>query len=222
MRSDDNDAPLAPETPEAPNGPAGIAVLGGSFNPPHTTHRRLAASALQRLPIDRLLVIPAGDHPHKRDLDMAPASDRLAMCRLGFADLPGVLVDDREVRRRGPSFTVDTLAELAAEHPGRQLYFLVGSDNLPLLPSWREPERLLQLCQVVTYPRRGYPLDAATLAKLPVSEPQRAALAAHVLDLPADAVAASELRRRWRAGDRQLPELLPTVRAYIEQRGLYR
>jgi len=213
MRSDDN---------AAPHTPAGIAVLGGSFNPPHTTHRRLAAAALQRLPIDRLLVIPAGDHPHKRNLDMAPASDRLAMCHLGFADLPGVLVDDRELQRRGPSFTVDTLAELAQEHPGRRLYFLVGSDNLPLLPTWREPERLLQLCQVVTYPRLGYPLDAAMLAKLPVSERQRAELAAHVLDLPADAVAASDLRRRWRAGERNLPELLPTVCAYLEQRGLYR
>jgi nicotinic acid mononucleotide adenylyltransferase len=74
----------------------------------------------------------------------------------------------------------------------------------------------------VTYPRLGHPIDAAVLAKLPVTEPQRAAIAAHVLDLPADAVAASDLRARWRAGERDLPELLPTVRAYIADRGLYR
>jgi nicotinate-nucleotide adenylyltransferase len=218
MRSDD----IAANSPPAAGVRSGLAVLGGSFNPPHTTHRRLAAAALLRLPIERLLVIPAGDHPHKRDHDMAPARDRLAMCRLAFAELPGVAVDDRELRRQGPSFTVDTLAELAAENPGRRLFFLVGSDNLPLLPTWRDPQRLLASCQIVTYPRLGYPLDAGVLAKLPVSEPQRAAIAAHVLDLPADAVAASDLRARWRAGERDLPELLPTVRAYIADRGLYR
>lgn len=218
MRSDD----IAADSPPRAGSRSGLAVLGGSFNPPHTTHHRLAAAALTRLPIDRLLVIPAGDHPHKRDRDMAPSNDRLAMCRLAFADLPGVVVDDRELRRQGPSFTVDTLAELAAEHPGRRLFFLVGSDNLPLLPTWRDPQRLLANCQVVTYPRLGYPLDDAALARLPVDEAQRAAIAAHVLDLPADAVAASDLRARWRAGERDLPELQPSVRAYIADRGLYR
>jgi len=218
MRSDD----IAAEGPSGDRPRNGLAVLGGSFNPPHTTHRRLAAAALSRLPIERLLVIPAGDHPHKRDRDMAPARDRLAMCRLAFADLPGVVVDDRELRRHGPSFTVDTLAELAAENPGRTLFFLIGSDNLPLLPTWRDPERLLASCQVVTYPRLGHPIDAAVLAKLPVTEPQRAAIAAHVLDLPDDAVAASDLRARWRAGERDLPELPPSVRSYLAERGLYR
>lgn len=216
--ADDLDAGSSPTTGTQP----GLAVLGGSFNPPHTTHHRLAAKAFASLPIDRLLVIPAGDHPHKRDRDMAPAADRLAMCRLAFADLPGVVVDDRELRRRGPSFTVDTLAELAAEYPGRRIYFLVGSDNLPLLPTWREPQRLLASCQVVTYPRLGYPLDAGVLLQLPVTEAQRAAIAAHVLDLPADAVAASDLRARWRRGERELPELLPSVRAYLAEHGLYR
>src|SRR5688572_10809533 len=99
----------------------GIGVLGGAFNPPHRTHERLAAFALRQLPIAELRVIPAGDHPWKGGHDMAPAAHRLEMCRLAFGALPGVIVDDRELRRRGPSFTVDTLAELAAESPGRRL-----------------------------------------------------------------------------------------------------
>lgn len=200
----------------------GLAVLGGSFNPPHTTHRRLAAAALAELPVDRVLIVPAGDHPHKRNTDMAPAQDRLAMCQLAFADLPEATVDDRELRRGGPSFTVDTLAALQAEHPGRRIYFLIGSDNLPLLPTWREPERLFTLCEVVTYPRLGHPLDEATFAALPLPADLRQRLAAHVLDVPADAVAASELRRRWRAGEQDLAELHPGVRAYIRAHGLYR
>lgn len=204
----------------APSRP-GLGVFGGAFNPPHLSHRRLCIAALGRLPIAGLLVMPSGDHPLKRNQDMAPAEDRLAMCRLAFGDLAGVAIDDREVRRPGPSFTVDTLAELAAEHPGTPLYLLVGSDNLRILGLWREPERILALATLVTYPRAGHPVDAATLAALPVSPAARERIAAHVLDLPADAVAASDLRARWRRGERDLPELAPTVRDYIAARGLY-
>lgn len=199
----------------------GLGVFGGSFNPPHASHRRLCAAALAGLPIARLLVMPSGDHPLKRNQDMAPAADRLAMCRLAFGDLPGVAIDDREVRRPGPSFTVDTLAELRAEHPGAPLYLLVGSDNLRILGLWREPARILELATLVTYPRAGHPVDAATLATLPVPADARDRIAAHVLDLPADAVAASDLRARWRRGERDLPELAPAVRDYIAAHGLY-
>ncbi|MFN6146637.1 MAG: nicotinate (nicotinamide) nucleotide adenylyltransferase [Planctomycetota bacterium] len=199
----------------------GLGVFGGSFNPPHASHRRLCAAALAGLPIARLLVMPSGDHPLKRNQDMAPAADRLAMCRLAFGDLPGVAIDDREVRRPGPSFTVDTLAELRAEHPGAPLYLLVGSDNLRILGLWREPARILELATLVTYPRAGHPVDAATLATLPVPADARDRIAAHVLDLPADAVAASDLRARWRRGERDLPELTPAVRDYIAAHGLY-
>ncbi len=201
---------------------AGIGVLGGSFNPPHLTHRRLAATALQQLPLGELRVIPTGDHPHKRDRDMAPAVHRVAMCRLAFAGLDGVAVDTREVERRGPSFTVDTLAELAAEHPAHALWLLIGSDNLPLLPTWREPDRVLALAHVVVYPRVGHPASADALQRAGVPPSMHRALLANVLALPADAVAASDLRARWRAGERDLPELAPDVRAYIAAHGLYR
>ena len=212
---------MACETAAPASPHLGIGVFGGSFNPPHLSHRRLCATALDRLPIARLLVLPSGDHPLKRSQDMAPAADRLAMCRLAFGDLPGVAVDDRELRRPGPSFTVDTLAELRAEHPGAPLYLLVGSDNLRILGLWREPARILELATLVTYPRSGHPIDAATLAALPVPTEARTRIAAHVLDLPADAVAASDLRARWRRGERNLPELATAVRDYIAAHGLY-
>jgi nicotinate-nucleotide adenylyltransferase len=206
----------------AATGRRGIGVLGGAFNPPHVTHRRLAASALEHLPIDEVRVIPAGDHPHKRHRDMAPAVDRLAMCRLAFAGLPGVVVDPREVQRDGPSFTVDTLAELAAEHARRRLWLLIGSDNLPLLPTWRDPERILALATIVTYPRLHHPATRDALARAGVPPALHAALLGHVLPLPADAIAASELRARWRAGERDLPELAPAVRDYLAAHDLYR
>src|SRR5262245_42580764 len=105
---------MSSKTPPTKGDRKGIAVLGGSFNPPHCSHQRLAAAAFAHLPIAELRIVPAGTPPHK-DTDLAPAADRLAMCRLAFADRPGIMVDDREVRRRGPSFTVDTLQELATE-----------------------------------------------------------------------------------------------------------
>ena len=211
---------VRPGEPAAPR--TGIAVFGGSFNPPHRTHRRLAAAALQQLPIRTLLVIPSGDHPHKRNHDMAPAQDRLAMCRLAFGDLAGVVVDDRELRRAGPSFTVDTLAELAAEHPGTRLFFLIGSDNLPLLPTWRDHHRILALATVVTYPRAGHPVDPSRLAGLRLSADERDRLLANVLPLPADAVSATDLRARWQHGERDLGELAPAVQRYILEHRLYR
>ena len=213
---------MSSKTPSPPTAGErqGIAVLGGSFNPPHCTHQRLAAAAFSHLPISELRIVPAGTPPHK-DVDLAPAADRLAMCRLAFADRPGIVVDDREVRRSGPSFTVDTLQELATEAPGRALFFLIGSDNLRLLPTWRDHHRLLALCTVVTYPRAGHSISATTLRGLDLTPAEREGLLAHVLPGPADAVAASDLRRRWRRGERNLAEIPAAVRSYIEAHALY-
>lgn len=218
MATGTNRRERAPEAPPA----TGIGVLGGSFNPPHQTHVRLARAALARLPIRELRVVPSGEHPHKRGGDLASAAHRLAMCRLAFAGVPGVVVDDRELRRQGPSFTVDTLAELRGEFPEATLYFLVGSDNLPLLPSWHQHHRLLALATIVTYPRAGHPVDAHALADLDLTAAERQALLANVLDAPADHVSASELRARWRAGERNLPDLPAAVARYLERHHVYR
>jgi nicotinate-nucleotide adenylyltransferase len=200
----------------------GLGILGGSFNPPHASHLRIARSALEQLPIAAVRVIPAGDHPHKGSTEMAPAADRLAMCRLQFAGDPRIVVDDRELRRAGPSYTVDTLAELAAEQPGRRLFFLIGSDNLPLLPTWRDVHGILARCTVVTWPRLHHRVDDAVLAALPLTDAERATLRAHVLQMPADAIAATDLRARLRQGSTDLPELHEAVRAYIAAHRLYR
>jgi len=200
----------------------GLAMLGGSFNPPHESHRRIAAQALDQLPIQRLLAIPSGDHPHKQGRDMAPAEHRLEMAKLAFAGLEHVTVDDRELRRTGPSFTVDTLEELRAQHPERRLYFLIGSDNLPLLPTWHQHHRMLELATFVTWPRAGHPVDPTALAQLDLDEAERASLLEHTLDLPADDVAASDLRARLRSGDARPEPLHPDVADYIRAHGLYR
>lgn len=200
----------------------GIAVLGGSFNPPHRTHLTLARQALARLPIHELRAIPSGDHPHKGQQDMAPASHRLQMTRLAFAEIPGVAVDDRELRRSGRSFTVDTLQEMANEAPDIPLFFLIGSDNLPLLPTWHDHHRLLALATVVTFPRAGFVVETRDLDGLDLSQEERDALLENRLEMPAEDVSATDIRARWRNGERALPELPAAVADYMEANDLYR
>ncbi len=210
-----------PSNPEAGAGPPGLGVLGGAFNPPHASHRRIATQALAQLPIARLLVIPAGDHPHKRGTELAPAAHRLAMCRLAFAGIDQVAVDDRELRRSGPSFTADTIAELTAQQPHVPIWFLIGADNLRLLPTWRDHHRLLALAQIATFPRAGADFEPAALDGLDLTADERQRLLAHRLAAPADAIAAADLRARLARGERQLPELRPEVEAYVLSHHLY-
>ena len=199
----------------------GIAVYGGSFNPPHRTHRRICEAALAQLPVDELRLLPAGDHPHKRSERLAPAAHRLAMCQLAFADLPGLVVDDRELRRAGPSFTVTTLEELRREQPGRQRWFVLGADNLPLLPSWKDHHRILELARIATFPRLGFAIDASSLEGLDLTTAERANLLAGRLQLEPDAISASDLRARLSRGESSIPELDPRVEGYIRAHGLY-
>ena len=200
----------------------GVAILGGSFDPPHLTHRRIADTALVQLPVREVLVLPAGEQPLKRHRPVTPGADRAAMCKILFHGMPRVRVDDREVRRQGPSYTVDTLEELQRELPGTPLYFLIGADNLALLPSWKDHHRILLLCTVATFPRLGHPITPAALAGLDLTVREREKLLAHVLAMEPDTVSASALRERLARGGRHLPELLPEVEAYAVRHGLYR
>lgn len=200
---------------------SGLALLGGAFDPPHATHRRLAAAALERLPVAELLVLPAGDHPHKAASGLAPAAQRLQMCRLAFAAMPGVVVDDRELRRPGPSYTVDTLLELRAEHPGRQLFLLLGADNVAQLPTWYEHHRILQLATVAVFPRGGVELRPELLAGLDLTAAERQALLGNVLPFAADATASRELRQALRLGRDVGEQIDAAVLQYIRSQHLY-
>ena len=198
-----------------------ICLFGGSFDPPHQTHRRLCETARARLGAD-VVVLPCGDHPHKGGERLAPAAHRVAMCQLAFDGLPGVSIDDRETRRREPSYTLLTLREFRAElGPGARLYWLIGADNLPLLPTWRAHHELLALAQFVTFPRAGHPIDESTLARSDFDASEREGLLAHVLDADPDTVSATEVRARLRAG-RSVEDVAPEVLEYIERHALYR
>jgi nicotinate-nucleotide adenylyltransferase len=192
-----------------------FALFGGAFDPPHRTHERILRAALAQLPIDRVIVVPAGRHPHKDGAIHAPADDRLAMCRAAFAGIAGAVLSEYELRRPGSSYTIDTLAHFVALHPGSRPFLLLGSDNVATLPTWHRGAELIALAELAIYPRAGAPITPAALRAI-------ASGGARVLGVEPDPRSSRELRARLRSGDACAGDLHPAVRALIAARGLYR
>lgn len=140
--------------------PLRVGMFGGAFDPPHLAHRELAATALEQLGLDVLHILPTGQAWHKTR-QLSRAEDRLAMCQHAFGDLGQVRLDDREIRRTGPSYTADTLAELAADYPQAQLFLVMGADQWQAFKTWvRWPEVLQRATLAVA--DRAMGLEAAS------------------------------------------------------------
>jgi nicotinate-nucleotide adenylyltransferase len=213
---------------------ARVAVLGGSFNPIHYGHLLLADDVLERLGLDRVLFVPAAAPPHKPATQLAPAADRFEMVRLAIAGHPRFAVSDLELRRTGPSYTVDTLAALAAD--GDRLFLVIGSETFLDLLSWREPRRVAGLARLLVIPRAGSAFDPESAAAQKVLReigveggfvhaaaggdvPPRGVVIVHAASLP---LSASELRQRVREGRSLAFRLPPATIEYIRAHGLYR
>lgn len=152
--SDESLAALDPHIPQLP-GDGRVGILGGSFNPPHVGHALLAHAILATEPIDELWVIPVAKHPFgKGSVDF---EDRMQMCRRAFGRLDAVRVLDIEEHLHTPSYTVQTLSVLHALRPGIKPTLIIGSDIVPELPKWREPEKLPTLSSITVVPRQGAP-----------------------------------------------------------------
>jgi nicotinate-nucleotide adenylyltransferase len=136
-----------------PPGPLGL--FGGTFDPIHYGHLRTAFELQQALKLAEVRFMPTGNPPH-RDQTLADAAQRLAMVRAAVADQPGFTVDDREVRRTGLSYSVDTLTELRGEFPNRPLCLLLGMDAFLGLPTWHRWTEIFDLAHVVVAHRPGW------------------------------------------------------------------
>ena len=135
-----------------------IGIYGGSFNPVHYGHVNVARTALGDLSLDRLIVIPAHVSPFKTDAASEASRhdvpwDRLACVRNAFAGMEKVLIDEREIRRGGVSYAIDTVREIAAENPGAELFFIIGEDSVGGLPRWKDIDDLKHLVTFKAYPR---------------------------------------------------------------------
>jgi nicotinate-nucleotide adenylyltransferase len=199
-----------------------IGLFGGTFDPPHLGHLVLAEWARSALRLDRVVFMPAGAPPHKRGRALSDPAHRLAMTRLAVRGNPAFAVSPLEMRRAGPSFTVDTLRTLGRRHPRSRLFLLMGADSLADFPTWHEPREIARLATLVVAARAAAgPAGRRAPAHDRV---QRGAAPGRVvmLDNPLVAISASALRARARAG-RSLRYLVPdAVAAYVARHHLYR
>ena len=189
-----------------------LGLLGGMFDPIHIGHLRAAEIVREALALDEVIFVPAGRPPH-RGQPAAAGLDRYAMVALATAAERAFVPSDVELAREGPSYTVETVALIRKQRPGVDVVLIVGSDNLPMIADWREPERLLELCTVAVVERPGsIPAPAGALPADRVHRVEGTALP----------IASRDLRERIRAG-RSVRHLVPGgVADYIEKRGLYR
>ena len=132
-----------------------IGVFGGTFDPIHYGHLRTAYELLRKLRLAEVRFLPCGTPPH-RETPVADAQQRLAMVQMATAGQPGFIVDDRELHRDGPSYSVDTLEDLRAEYPGSSLCLIVGMDAFLGLPKWYQWRQVLELAHVVVAHRPGW------------------------------------------------------------------
>jgi nicotinate-nucleotide adenylyltransferase len=192
-----------------------IGVFGGAFDPPHVGHVALAAAAVDQLALDQLLILPTGQAWHKARA-LSPNLHRLAMAQRAFAAVPGAKVDERELRRAGPTYTVDTLRELQAEFPGARLLLVIGADQAEALHSWHQSAEIGRLA-TICIAARARPVDAAAefdASNLPHADYEP-------VELPPMPVSATEVRARV-AARQPIDHLVPAgVARYIDQHFLY-
>lgn len=215
---------------------APIGILGGTFDPIHHGHLRLAQEALEQCNLAAVRFIPGGTPPH-RNAPCASAQQRLDMARLALQGNPAFILDEREIYRADPCYTVHTLTAMRAELGAKQpLCLLMGGDAFLLLHTWHEWKRLFELAHIVVMQRAGgRPLgnaingaDAilrseyhARLAPAPRVLHESPAGAILVADMPALEISATDIRRR-RAGSKSIRYLLPdAVNDYIQSHQLY-
>nr|C6E7L8.1 RecName: Full=Probable nicotinate-nucleotide adenylyltransferase; AltName: Full=Deamido-NAD(+) diphosphorylase; AltName: Full=Deamido-NAD(+) pyrophosphorylase; AltName: Full=Nicotinate mononucleotide adenylyltransferase; Short=NaMN adenylyltransferase [Geobacter sp. M21] len=132
-----------------------LGILGGTFNPIHNAHLRIAEEARDLYELDRVVFIPAATPPHKPLVGELSFASRLEMVRLAVADNSGFMVSDMEGVRGGRSYSIDTLRELKAEHPDDELFFIVGADSFNDISTWKEYAAIFGLCNVISVQRPG-------------------------------------------------------------------
>lgn len=194
--------------------------MGGTFDPIHYGHLVAAESARFEFQLEKVIFVPAGCPPHKREAQISTPQHRLAMTSLAIASNPYFEISDLEIKRPGPSYTYDTVRELKARLAPVDIFFITGADAVMQILSWYRVRDLLAECCFIAVTRPGY--DMRGLKEM-LRRPA-AWVAERVIphEVPALAISSSDIRRRVRMG-RPIKYLLPeSVEDYIRSRGLYK
>ncbi|PPE67786.1 nicotinate-nucleotide adenylyltransferase [Caldimonas caldifontis] len=191
-----------------------VGLFGGSFDPVHNAHLALARLALDHLGLDEVIWVPAG-HPWQKARRLAPAEDRLAMVRAAIEGEPRFQADDCEIRRSGPSYTLDTVRDLAVRRPDVGAWFLIlGEDQYSGLPTWQGWQELLRCVTLVVAARDGRQPQPGQLLR---DTPHRLV----VLPLPPLAISSTLVRSRLAAREPIDTLVPPAVAGYIARHRLY-
>ncbi len=187
--------------------------MGGTFDPIHHGHLSAANEVLHRYALDEVVFVPTGQPWQKSDREVSPSEDRYLLTVVATASNPRFGVSRLEIDRAGPTYTVETLRELRAQHPDAELFFITGADALAQILGWRDAEELFALAHFVGVSRPGYaPVDVGAFPEGAVT----------LLEVPALAISSSDLRARV-AGGLPVHYLTPDgVVQYIRKRNLYR
>ena len=199
-----------------------IGILGGSFDPVHAGHLSVAQQVAGRLKLDEVILVPAGEPPHKAGRLAADKAARLVMARLAAHGLKGLSVSDLEVRRPGKSYTIDTLRQLKAEFGLEHEYFLIiGADTVGELPDWHRAAELLAEARFAVVARPGWEPDFDRVAaRLGQAAADR--LRAGLVETEPCAVSSTDIRKRAAAGEDITGSVRKSVADYIKDKGLYR
>jgi nicotinate-nucleotide adenylyltransferase len=199
-----------------------LGIFGGTFDPVHYGHLLLAECCREQCQLDEVWFLPTAIPPHKRDLALSPAENRVEMLDLAIAGHEAFAVCRYEIDRGGVNYTFETLEHLREEVPCRELFFLLGADMLLDLPHWRQPARIIQSALPVVVRRPGAgELDFAGLARF--ATPERIEqIRLHQVEMPEIGISSTEIRRRSAAGLSIRYQTPRAVEKYIETQGLYR
>jgi nicotinate-nucleotide adenylyltransferase len=198
-----------------------VGIFGGTFDPIHIGHLILAEQCREQGRLDQLLFVPAAVPPHKRDRVLTPFAQRVEMLTLAISGHPVFRVEELEKDRAGPSYTVDTLAQLQASRPGDELCFIIGSDSLHDLPMWYQPRRILELASLLVMARADWPIFSAPELKSALKLGDDFPLRYQVVDAPLITLSSRDIRKRVSEG-RSVRYMIPrAVEAYIADKRLY-
>lgn len=197
--------------------PLRLGVLGGTFDPIHVGHLRIAEVLGEELSLDLILLIPAGVPPHKSSQPIATAAQRLHMAELAAAGNPRFQASSIDVDTPGRSFTVDLLARIRSSFPNTELFFLMGADSLRDLPTWNRPDQIITLARIAVADRPGVDVDKEhVFQRLPSLRGRL-----HMLSAPGMDVSSTYLRSRVATG-KSIRYLTPeSVRLFILEQSLY-
>ncbi len=200
--------------------PERIGVFGGSFDPVHMGHLTIAQDAVEQLELSRLIFVPAAVPPHKQEKTLVEGRHRLEMLQLATESNLSFEVSDMELQRGGISYTFDTMRQIQFEHPGAELFFIIGLDSLVELHLWRNIEPLLEMCTVVPFARGGE--DSAKIAQqIQLSNVWKTKLLERLIRIHEIEISASEIRMRLAEGLSIRYLVSPEVEMYIAEHHLY-